>query len=376
MKKDITEIVLDTVKHKGKQILLLKFPYNSKLIELTKQLTEAKWSNTHKAWYTSYSIDVLHQVKNLFAGIAVIDAQPLKDKINTFKNSSASVKANVLSEELLQQIEKFKNWMLSRRYSNNTIGTYSEALVIFLKFYSKKALAEITNDDIITFNKEYILKYKFSSSYQNQVVNAVKLFFRSVHNVSINVDLIHRPKRSHPLPNVLSKEDVKKILEVHTNFKHRVMLSLIYACGLRRSELLNLKANDIDSDRGLLFIKQAKGKKDRMVPLSVKTIQLLREYYKIYKPEVWFFEGQTKGVKYSAESLQSVLKQALTKAKITKPATLHWLRHSYATHLLESGTDLRYIQELLGHKSSRTTEIYTHVSIKSIQNIKSPFDYL
>lgn len=131
MKKDITEIVLDTVKHKGKQILLLKFPYNSKLIELTKQLTEAKWSNTHKAWYTSYSIDVLHQVKNLFAGIAVIDAQPLKDKINTFKNSSASVKANVLSEELLQQIEKFKNWMLSRRYSNNTIGTYSEALVIF-----------------------------------------------------------------------------------------------------------------------------------------------------------------------------------------------------------------------------------------------------
>lgn len=131
MKKDITEIVLDTVKHKGKQILLLKFPYNSKLIELTKQLTEAKWSNTHKAWYTSYSIDVLHQVKNLFAGIVVIDAQPLKDKINTFKNSSASVKANVLSEELLQQIEKFKNWMLSRRYSNNTIGTYSEALVIF-----------------------------------------------------------------------------------------------------------------------------------------------------------------------------------------------------------------------------------------------------
>ena len=157
------------------------------------------------------------------------------------------------------------------------------------------------------------------------------------------------------------KEDVKKILEAHSNFKHRVMLSLIYACGLRRSELLNLKANDIDSDRGLLFIKQSKGKKDRMVPLSIKTIQLLREYYKIYKPEVWFFEGQKKGEQYSAESLQSVLKQALVKSKITKPATLHWLRHSYATHLLEAGTDLRYIQELLGHKSSRTTEIYTHL---------------
>ncbi len=367
-------IKLDKAIHRGEEVVLIQFPYDNKLGDEARKIKNIRWSKSLKAWHAPYSIAVLNEIKTIFDSISIIDANALKDKVGKEREALRSKKE--LSAETLKQIEKFINWLHSRRYSENTVKTYSEALKVFLLYFHTKSISEITNDDLIEFNNNHILANKFSSSYQNQVVNAVKLFFRTALNVSIDVDLIHRPKRSHPLPNVLSKEDVKKILEAHSNFKHRVMLSLIYACGLRRSELLNLKANDIDSDRGLLFIKQAKGKKDRMVPLSLKTIQLLREYYKIYKPEVWFFEGQRKGEQYSAESLQSVLKQALTKAKITKPATLHWLRHSYATHLLESGTDLRYIQELLGHKSSRTTEIYTHVSTKSIQNIKSPFDYL
>ena len=154
------------------------------------------------------------------------------------------------------------------------------------------------------------------------------------------------------------------------------MLSLIYSCGLRRSELLNLKPADIDSKRNIIIIRQSKGKKDRIVPLSEKILLMLREYYVAYKPKEWLFEGQTIREKYSEKSLESVLKNALAKTKIKKPVSLHWLRHSYATHLMESGTDLRYIQNLLGHSSSRTTEIYTHVSTKSIQNIKSPFDDL
>ena len=133
---------------------------------------------------------------------------------------------------------------------------------------------------------------------------------------------------------------------------------------------------DIHSERNLLLIKQSKGKKDRIVPISNKTIDLLRDYYKAYKPKTWLFEGQQVNEKYSERSIQLVLLQAVTKAKIEKPVSLHWLRHSYATHLLESGTDLRYIQELLGHSSSKTTEIYTHVSTKNIQQIKSPFDDL
>ena len=192
----------------------------------------------------------------------------------------------------------------------------------------------------------------------------------------MEVDKIHRPKRAKVLPNVLSKEEIKLILNAHSNIKHKSMLSMIYSCGLRRSELLNLKFSDIDSKRNIVLLKNAKGKKDRITPLSPMILTMLREYYIAYKPKTWLFEGQAPGQPYSEKSLQSILKQALQKTGITKPVTLNWLRHSYATHLLESGTDLRYIQELLGHNSSKTTEIYTHVSTKSLQQIKSPFDDL
>jgi integrase/recombinase XerD len=243
-------------------------------------------------------------------------------------------------------------------------------------FYRDKAVADINNEDVIIYNNEHILKNNLSGSFQNQTVNAIKLFFQTIRDTKMMVDKIHRPKRAKVLPNVLSKEEIKLILNAHSNIKHKAMLSMIYSCGLRRSELLHLRFSDIDSNRNIVLLKNAKGKKDRIAPLSPKILQMLREYYKDYKPAVWLFEGQIKGEQYSEKSLQSVLKQALQKTGITKPVTLHWLRHSYATHLLESGTDLRYIQELLGHSSSKTTEIYTHVSTKSIQQIKSPFDDL
>ena len=191
----------------------------------------------------------------------------------------------------------------------------------------------------------------------------------------MDVELIHRPMREKVLPNVLSKEEVKAILDAPYNLKHRAMLAMIYSCGLRRGELLSLTKFDIDSKRMVVIIRMAKGKKDRIVPLSPKILSLLRDYYKSYNPKEFLFEGQGGG-KYSEKSLENVFKQSLLKANNKKPVTLHWLRHSYATHLLESGTDLRYIQDLLGHKSSKTTEIYTHVSTKSIEHIKSPFDDL
>jgi len=275
-----------------------------------------------------------------------------------------------------QQLEAFKSYMNYRRYSKNTIKTYSDALQIFFKFNATENLEQLTIEHLIKFNNEHILKNNYSASYQNQVINAIKLFYRNRFDRTMEVDFIQRPRREKRLPNILSKLEVKSILESPINLKHRAMLSLIYACGLRRSELLNLTLKDVLSDRHLLFIRQSKGKKDRMLPISNKLITMLREYYRAYKPKIWLFEGQIPGEKYSERSLQLVLNQALNKAKINKPVTLHWLRHSYATHLLENGTDLRYIQELLGHSSSKTTEIYTHVSTHSIQKIKSPFDDL
>jgi integrase/recombinase XerD len=237
-----------------------------------------------------------------------------------------------------------------------------------------------TNESFIqnVFDFECLLNNESNeeTNYQNQVVNAIKLFFRTIQLKSLEVDLIHRPKKQKLLPNVLSKEEVKMILNAQKNLKHKLMLSLIYSCGLRRSELLHLKLSDIDARRGLVIIRQAKGRKDRIAPLSEKINKMIEEYCVAYEPKAWLFEGQDKSGPYDERSLASVLKQALEKSKINKPVTLHWLRHSYATHLLESGTDLRYIQEILGHSRSTTTEIYTHVSNQSIQKVISPFDSL
>ena len=315
--------------------------------------------------------------------MAFIDYSGLKEKNrgiipqSKLRHKKVTIdKSRQLSAETAEQIIAFRGWMRQKRYSENTIKTYIEAIQTFLKYYHLKKTTEISNTDLVEFNRDYILGNGYSSSFQNQVINAVKLFFRKTSSREIDIAQIERPRKESKLPNVLSKEEVKSILNAPLNLKHRAMLSLTYGCGLRRSELLNLKPEDISSNRGLLVISQSKGNKDRVVSISEKLIGLLRAYFIAYKPAIWLFEGNNKGEQYSTASLQEVLKKSVIKAGIRKPVTLHWLRHSYATHLLESGTDLRYIQELLGHKSSHTTEIYTHVSRKSIQQIKSPFDDL
>lgn len=366
-------IKLDKTFHKGEEVVLLQFPYDNALGNEARKIKNIRWSRSLKSWYAPYSIAVLNEIKTIFELVSIIDASLLKEKVKAF---NADPKNKVLSKDALLKIEKFKDWMRSKRYSESTIATYTDALKTFLKYFHAKPISEITNDDVIEFNNKYILANKLSASFQNQVVNGIKLFFRTVQNRTIDVEVIHRPKNPKLLPNVLSKEEIKLILFASHNIKHRAMLSLIYSCGLRRSELLNLKIIDIDINRKLVIIRQSKGKKDRIAPLSDKISILLKEYIEVFNPKEWLFEGQDKKGQYNENSLASVLKQAVKKSKLKKPITLHWLRHSYATHLLENGTDLRYIQEILGHSRSSTTEIYTHVSNKSIQKIISPFDTL
>ncbi len=365
--------------HENKLRLFLKFPYDAKLVGLIKTFHGAKWSHSKKAWHIPYAMEMPDKLKILFT-----ERGMTLNYLNEFMElpvvHSEKLKPNdALAGSSAAHVEKIKiliHWMRSRRYSESTIGTYCDALRTFLRFHCNKAVEEINNDDVVRFNNEYVLKNKFSSSFQNQVVNSIKLFFRIVENKNIAIEKLHRPKTATVLPNVLSKEEVRAILNAHSNIKHKAMLSLIYSCGLRRSELLNLKLKDIDSKRGLVIIRKAKGQKDRVAPLSDKILQLLRDYFVACQPKEWLFEGQSGNGQYDERSLANVLKQALTKCKITKPVSLHWLRHSYATHLLESGTDLRYIQEILGHSRSRTTEIYTHVSDNSIRKVSSPFDNL
>ncbi len=372
--------------HRQQQVLCLKFARDPDIEAVLRSMPEFRWSKTMRCWYLpnrpANFRDALEKLKPLayvdFSDI--VKPAMLTNEVSTNVNKTKKLKSTSaltqLSRENIHLIEKFKQWLKSKRYSANTIKTYTDAIKTFVRFFKDKDVGQISNEDIVSFNNNYILANRYSSSFQNQVVNAIKLFYKVIDNRVLDFELIHRPKRAQPLPNVLSKEEVKAVLDALQNQKHRAMLSLIYACGLRSGELLKLKAEHIDSKRLLLIIKGAKGNKDRIVPLSIKIIEMLRTYYKAFKPKTYLFEGQYAGNAYDSRSLQLVLKQAVTKAGIKKPVTLHWLRHSYATHLLEAGTDLRYIQEILGHKSSKTTEIYTHVSTNSIQKITSPFDTL
>ena len=377
------QIKLSYAEHDLVSVVRIDYDYNPEINNQIKSKTSARWSSTLNCWCIAREEFHLNHFFESLKGMAFIDYSGLK------KNNTGSIpqpkvnrervsldKNRQLLAETASQIFAFKGWMQQKRYSDNTIKTYIEAIQTFLKYYHQKKTTDITNADLVDFNRDYILGNGYSSSFQNQVINAVKLFYSRTQNRRLEIEKVERPRREHKLPNVLSKDEVAAILNAPANIKHRAMLSLIYACGLRRSELLNLKPLDVDSKRGLLIIRQSKGNKDRIVPISGKVIEMLRSYYKSFKPELWLFEGQSPREQYSESSLAKVLKLSCERAKIKKPVTLHWLRHSYATHLLENGTDLRFIQELLGHKNSKTTEIYTHVSTKSLQKIKSPFDDL
>ncbi len=365
-------IRLYRAKHDNEDSLFIKFSYNKELQETVRKIKGITWSKTHKSWYVLYKKEKYHEIKIYLNDYANLKYKK-KSETGNCKNDSTKIDP-VYYSLVVPTVKKFMNYLQYRRYSSSTIKTYCESLKRFI-IYVKKPIEEITNEDLVNFNND-MREMRFSYSLQNQVASALKLFFSKIESKSFDVEKIERPRREHRLPNVLSKQEVTDILNSLKNIKHKTMLSLIYACGLRRSELIGLKAIDVDSKRSLLRINQSKGNRDRVIPISEKIIEMLREYYKAYRPKVWLFEGARAGQKYSEQSLQSVFKKSLRDGGIKRRATLHSLRHSYATHLLEQGTDLRFIQELLGHKSSKTTEIYTHVSTKSLKNIRSPFDDL
>lgn len=386
------KVVAERVIHKGERRISLSFGYDKTLIGIVKKIEGARWSSHMKSWHIPDGGDLKGMLLDVFRGQAFVDYSSLDkreaDKPDTKLNVTHSEgeaklkvdkesKQSALSEKAVKDIEKFRKWMEVNRYPESTIRTYSGMIATFLKFVSPKEAEECSSGDLARIVDEYILPNGLSRSFQNQMISAVKKFYGKVYKSVIDVGEISRPRPEHRLPNVLSKAEVRKILDSVANEKHRVMLSLVYGCGLRRSEVLELLPSDIDHDRKLLQIRQAKGFKDRLVPLSDKLIQMVDQYMLHHKPLKYLFEGQTRGSRYSPASLEKIFRTAFLKAGINKKdITLHGLRHSYATHLLEAGTDLRYIQALLGHKSSRTTEIYTHVTIQSIEKIRSPFDDL
>jgi integrase/recombinase XerD len=365
-------ITLESVLHAGIRRIKVKFEYNFELIKKIRSIHDGRWSASSRYWHLPYTSESLEEVRRIGSelGFAIQGIERLEEEklVRYFERE--------LSPEKESAIRIFRRLLHTQRYSERTVITYIEAIKTFLGYLKDKRLEEITNMDVISFNEGYIIKNRFSWSYQNQIISAVKLFFNQVIKKDLVVSEIRRPRRSRSLPDIFSVDEVERLLRSIRNIKHKSALGLIYACGLRRSELIGLQISAIDSKRGILMIRGAKGNKDRIVPLPGSMIELLREYYKLYRPRIWLFEGQKAGEPYSETSLRQAFVQAMKSSGIKKKLTLHSLRHSYATHLLENGIDLRFIQELLGHRSSKTTEIYTHVRVKSIESIRSPFEKL
>lgn len=268
---------------------------------------------------------------------------------------------------------EFLKYLEYRNYSRCTISSYILHIQRFLQSFAGRDLASIDFMEVRDYIIDHVTSKNLSRSYQNQMINAIKIYYDIVYRRPITSIELPRPIKGRKLPEVFSKEEVKKMLDITINQKHKLIISLIYGTGIRLSEAADLGLDDIDELRRVINIRRGKGGKDRVVPLPGNLGELIKEYRKRYQPRIYLFEGQ-KGGRYSVRSIQNVVKKAISKAGIMRDASVHTLRHSYATHLLEMGTDLRYIQELLGHRSSKTTEIYTHISKDRIRTIKSPLE--
>lgn len=262
-----------------------------------------------------------------------------------------------------------------KRFSPNSVRTYVSALRQFLNYYKGQDVDYLNEKEIEKFINEQVTIYKISISYQKQLVAAVKFYYKNLVDRVLDLDYLYPDRVEFKIPVVLTQHEIKHLLASCSNLKHRALLTTIYSSGLRLSEVINLKIVDINSRNMQILIKQGKGKKDRIVMLSEKLLFLLREYFIEYIPKIYLFEG-LHGQQYSTRSVQLVLKQTLLKSGILKNACVHTLRHSFATHLIENGTDIRFVQVLLGHNSIKTTMIYTHLTDITKRKIKSPLDSL
>lgn len=343
-----------------------------------KKLDCLRWSSAHNVFYAVLNAN---NKKSIYQHLRqkgwFVDYEALKAVKEPVKPKAPKLNIYELTPSTLvrKNLNGYEKWMQQQRLSDNTIKTYLDVTSFYLRYTDLKNIKEHTARSVEQFNYDFIIRNNRSISYQNQCINGIKKYF-SFKGINLEEMNITRPNKPKKLPQILTPNEVKLVLDATINLKHKTLLTLVYSAGLRIGEALNLEVTQVDSKRMLLFIQSAKGKKDRYALLSHKFLTLLRLYYTAYKPKKYLFEGQS-CEKYTSASARAIFKQSIRKAGVTKKGlTLHSLRHSFATHLLESGTDLRYIQELLGHSNPKTTMIYTHVSERSLQNIKNPFDEL
>lgn len=363
-------------------MITVSFPYDPLLVATTKTVPGHRWRPAERYWSFPNSNGTLQKILEAFQGVEIhMDpALQTEERTNRTEQNPTLKKGgeggfsgkNKTSIPPELKLEDLRRELVTRKYSYKTVKGYLYYNRDFLSFL-KKVAHDVTDSDI----KDYLLhlaeERQSATATLNQAINALKFYYGTMLKRKFLYE-IKRPRKDKKLPVVFSSQEVAAIISVTTNLKHKVLIMLVYSSGMRVSEVVKLKPQDIDDERMLTHIKAAKGRKDRYSLLSESVIAALQEYKAKYKPEIWLFPGPDDRRHISIRTAQRVFEIACNRAGIKKEAGIHTLRHSFATHLLESGVDLRYIQELLGHASSKTTEIYTHVSTKKLGKIQNPLD--
>lgn len=353
-------IRIEPLWHKEKLTISFASPLRNEALRIVKSFPLCLYSVTHNRYFLPYSEQALNSVVKALSQITVVD-------LSQWRQPSGNGLTNVTVPEVYHET------LVKMRYSAATIENYQIQFRMFLAFITPKNLDDISDEDIHKYMLHLARARKVSISTQNQAINSIKFYLEHVKRGERKVYYVERPMREYKLPTVLSEQEIQAMFQRTANVKHRCILFLLYSSGLRMSELLSLTWADIDAHRGVIHVRNGKGRKDRITLLSQVALQYFGHYRDIYNPELWIFEGPDKS-QYSARSVNNVVKAAALKAGIKKKVSAHTLRHSFATHLLENGTDLRYIQTLLGHESSKTTERYAHVTKKGFENLVSPLD--
>jgi site-specific recombinase XerD len=352
-----------------------------------KKISGIKWNRIERCWYIPCTRAAYDALKKQIDQVFTIDTSALRDYLEQRKikvpEPQHSIKAITamqlikfpLCKENLLAFEAMRNKLIVKGYSENTIRNYLYEFNVLLRLLKERSVNDLSKDHIQSYLLWLLKEQGCSETKVHTTVNALKFYFEQVMGRGKEFYDLPRPKKPFKLPSILAEEEVLKLIQGVKNLKHKTILMTAYAGGLRVSEIIHLKVKDIDSKRMMIHLHGAKGKKDRMVPLSMILLETLRVYYLAYKPKEFVFESNI-GEMYSDRSVQTILQDAKKKAGIDKKGGIHMLRHSYATHLMEEGTDIRVIQTLLGHNSIRTTMLYTHVSNLAIGKIKSPLDKL
>lgn len=386
-------ITLKPLLHRNKECIGIYFTGNSRLNNTIKKLPGAKWSQSNTCWYVPLHRDSYSQLVNAVGNNAAIDNSELKQYLERKKKVSATLPAPAqkpgprpmipapiknISDTNLDALAAFVQQLALKSYSPATIKTYRNEFCQLLQIIKQKPVDTLTVEELKRYMVYAMKKEGISENTAHSRLNALKFYFEQVLQREKFFWEIPRPKKPQKLPKLLNEMELTKLFMALENRKHKAMLFTAYSAGLRVSEIVNLKITDIDSERMQIFISRAKGKKDRYVNLSPVLLDILRQYISSYKPKpkLYLFESEQTLSCYPVRTVQQIFTNAKYKAGIKKDVGIHSLRHSFATHLLDKGTDIKFIKDLLGHFDIRTTERYLHVSKQKLVNIISPLDDL